>query len=330
MTSGAKMEGSHSSSEEKKISDFLQISQEYCSLLALQLKNRQIGLSTITETRSGSLKITLEYHLIVDKISNQKSPDSRHFGNDKHHASTSKARTPVKRKSPSRRKRDRERFRKFLERKREKKAGKTVSRDLPNTSIPPPVQPSDLATASNATAPNQCPPPPDSSVTPVSPSVPIDTSHPTAESPPSEVSHSLAIGSSDSSDSDSPDSDSGSETQDSPADMQDVCNCGYCSPTIAEVINFDPLNMFIQCSYCEGHVSQFPRGLKQCSKCLSVAYCSRVCQSKDWKEGGHKADCCEEKAALIRQFRQNSLERKEQAMAILRQHNCRLIQTLDQ
>ena len=31
--------------------------------------------------------------------------------------------------------------------------------------------------------------------------------------------------------------------------------------------------------------------LTQCGKCLSIFYCSRECQGKDWKEGKHKEDC---------------------------------------
>ena len=31
--------------------------------------------------------------------------------------------------------------------------------------------------------------------------------------------------------------------------------------------------------------------LTQCSQCYSVWYCSKECQSKDWKEGKHKIDC---------------------------------------
>ena len=32
-------------------------------------------------------------------------------------------------------------------------------------------------------------------------------------------------------------------------------------------------------------------GMKQCDRCFSACYCSRECQIKDWKEGGHKEEC---------------------------------------
>ena len=31
--------------------------------------------------------------------------------------------------------------------------------------------------------------------------------------------------------------------------------------------------------------------LRKCSACKGAAYCSRACQAKHWKEGGHKAEC---------------------------------------
>lgn len=31
--------------------------------------------------------------------------------------------------------------------------------------------------------------------------------------------------------------------------------------------------------------------VKQCSGCKRAIYCSRECQAKDWKEGGHKREC---------------------------------------
>jgi len=32
-------------------------------------------------------------------------------------------------------------------------------------------------------------------------------------------------------------------------------------------------------------------GMKQCDRCFAAHYCSRECQIKDWKEGGHKDHC---------------------------------------
>ncbi len=117
---------------------------------------------------------------------------------------------------------------------------------------------------------------------------------------------------------------------DLPPDPDNDCKCGYCTPVIQEIISFDPTKMFYACTYCQTLATQVQDGLKHCSKCLSAAYCSKLCQSKDWKEGEHKLECTEEKAALVRQFPQNTLERKEEALHILRLHNCRLVQNLGQ
>eukprot|EP00798_Chlamydomonas_sp_ICE-L_P001843 gene1843-33261_t len=33
------------------------------------------------------------------------------------------------------------------------------------------------------------------------------------------------------------------------------------------------------------------QAVKKCSMCLTASYCSKECQTRDWKEGGHKARC---------------------------------------
>ena len=43
-------------------------------------------------------------------------------------------------------------------------------------------------------------------------------------------------------------------------------------------------------SYCYS-CKKVGEGMKQCDRCFSACYCSRECQIKDWKEGGHKEDC---------------------------------------
>jgi len=50
----------------------------------------------------------------------------------------------------------------------------------------------------------------------------------------------------------------------------------------------------VTCHCCgkdkDEHVSQGGK-FYQCSQCKSVSYCSKECQLKDWKSGGHKAIC---------------------------------------
>ncbi|KZV70221.1 hypothetical protein PENSPDRAFT_455015 [Peniophora sp. CONT] len=42
---------------------------------------------------------------------------------------------------------------------------------------------------------------------------------------------------------------------------------------------------------CEFHKKMPPHPTRACAGCSEVRYCSRACQLKDWKDGGHKARC---------------------------------------
>ena len=43
------------------------------------------------------------------------------------------------------------------------------------------------------------------------------------------------------------------------------------------------------CGKLNAELSEEEKKLKTCSKCKTVAYCSKECQKKDWE--GHKKDC---------------------------------------
>lgn len=47
-----------------------------------------------------------------------------------------------------------------------------------------------------------------------------------------------------------------------------------------------------QCKVCNGAAKQ------KCSGCLSIFYCSRECQVKDWKNG-HKNECKPYEVSLV-------------------------------
>ena len=96
-----------------KIADILQISEEVSCLLLNQLKKRKIRTCVISESSAGNLKITLEYYLKA----NEKLTKFKH---DKFLEGTLGKTQKHKRKSPSRQRRDRERLRSFLERKKSK------------------------------------------------------------------------------------------------------------------------------------------------------------------------------------------------------------------
>merc|ERR1712098_370097 len=40
-----------------------------------------------------------------------------------------------------------------------------------------------------------------------------------------------------------------------------------------------------------GKIEAQPREFQKCARCGVVYYCSKNCQKKDWKKGGHKKRC---------------------------------------
>ena len=49
----------------------------------------------------------------------------------------------------------------------------------------------------------------------------------------------------------------------------------------------------VPCSGCSNRSFQ----LRKCSGCQAVSYCSRECQVRHWKEGGHRRECAQLAAA---------------------------------
>jgi hypothetical protein len=49
----------------------------------------------------------------------------------------------------------------------------------------------------------------------------------------------------------------------------------------------------VACSGCSQQVYQ----LRKCTACRAVSYCSRECQVRHWKEGGHRRECAQLAAA---------------------------------
>jgi hypothetical protein len=42
---------------------------------------------------------------------------------------------------------------------------------------------------------------------------------------------------------------------------------------------------------CCGNKGSNDQALRKCTQCSAVSYCSRECQAKHWKQGGHRAVC---------------------------------------
>ncbi len=99
------------------LTELLQISDDLGNLLLHQLKDKSFKSSQIKLDRSGSFAITLEYHLTADIVS--KYGGKRTIASSRHQQvhSPSPTISKRKRKTPSRRRRDRERFLQFLERR---------------------------------------------------------------------------------------------------------------------------------------------------------------------------------------------------------------------
>lgn len=77
-------------------------------------------------------------------------------------------------------------------------------------------------------------------------------------------------------------------------DSDEICHVGQDELFIYEVLPSDlppqtlnPQRTFI-CKVCSTSRSE---RMNKCDQCKNVYYCSRACQKKDWKEGGHKELC---------------------------------------
>ena len=207
------------------------------------------------------------------KITSSKlrAKNARHFVDEKLNQHSSKTK---KKKSPSRQKRDRERFRKFLEKKRERKKGSFSARQSSEETL----EATQLSRPVSDFSPHvQFSPPEDVTVAVPEPSTvclsSLDTQSaaywcnpsPTVTlSGPAQMTDTL-------------------QTNVTPEETEVMCECFACAKlrTIK-----DPRDGYYKaCAYCKLPASEVENSLKPCSRCLYVAYCSRDCQSKDWKQG---------------------------------------------
>ncbi len=215
-----------------------------------------------------------------------------------------------KKKSPSRRRRDKARFHAFLERKRLSKARKAHSAQPPEEKPCNPPQVVPIIPSARIVTPA-----PDPEVLPTSP----------PELPPSPHSDSWITDSEGESPlvDISPEpvpkalSDLESQPNTSPTNAQPTvgspCNCLACS---CPVEPFELADLYEECSVCFLSAEEAPNGLKPCARCLSSVYCSKKCQIQDWKE--HKQMCTEEIGVRVRKAREEILQRKNRALELQR------------
>jgi MYND finger len=64
-------------------------------------------------------------------------------------------------------------------------------------------------------------------------------------------------------------------------------------------LNQEPDMTCHACGLEEQHIMEGTEGMKRCSQCQKVYYCSRQCQEWDWRVGGHKQVCKEISETLL-------------------------------
>ncbi len=100
----------------------LQLNREFCLFIASKIGERSLEESGFKLRQNGDLTVTLSYKLTkVNSTGHQRTTNSA-TSPSKSHCQINKHPVSSKKKTPSRRRRDRERFRAFLERKKQRKS----------------------------------------------------------------------------------------------------------------------------------------------------------------------------------------------------------------
>ncbi len=279
------------SSRSTNLAKILGLSPEFATYLEQEVRGKRLESKLIQESGQ-KLSITFTFG---NKNQNQ-------IDHDQLSRQTPTSQKKTKKKSPSRLRRDRERFKKYLERKKQHK--QQLSRHKPELNL-------------NSNLP-QCPPPPDELVTtPCGPEFVLTTSPP-PELPPASSDDSW-ITVSDNSPLDRPSRPSelsphssspacvpppspdtlGSDRQSPTTEIpsRNECICDLC----LRFNNTDPMKQYhLECGQC-GTPATEAHPLKPCSKCMMCAYCNKECQRKAWPI--HKLGCDEAFGIKAREMR---------------------------
>ena len=263
------------------------------------------GIITFTFTFSDQEKVKHDKHV------HNGGKTSKNGGNTtiKQHGSPDTQKH--KKKSPFRRRRDRARLHKFLEKKkhqRQLRSAQPESLTLPQCA--PPREQSIQVSHSQPLVLATSPPP----------ELPTESSGDDSWITVSEVE----LPAKDPSDPVAPLQESTKPVEPMPEPNQDIpskpqansftqspCRCPFCTPV---VLTMNPDELYEECYYCHLSRCEAPNGLKPCSRCLSSAYCSKECQKHDWKKGDHKSMCSEQLGARVREIRQNIMDNKQRAL----------------
>ncbi len=262
----------------------------FCGFVMEKVNGKRLSTYVLKEKGDGTVSVILTYHV----VKNKDQPLRRHLENK---SSFTKNRSvsqkcdqttaPIrKKKSPSRRRRDKARFREFLEKKRLLKNRKT---DLDAKTE---ISPQNGVSISGPIA--QCTPPDD---------VEIPLEVPDTVTVTAQVPQEPAI---------TPETDPVIDRESAPAVSSPVsspvqtCICSVCQPFVDK----DPLvGYYAACDNCDAPNTE-EQPLKPCARCLFRAYCSKKCQKAAWR-AHHKEFCtveAGETAKLLRSTWNNSRE----------------------
>ncbi len=277
------MEGSSISPGTKNLADLLGFTPGFTSYLSGLVSGMQLESKYIKEAGNPGSKVTVTLTFCAtgnhdhDKFSRERQTRN-HKGKPRNQPVSNTTTTKKKKKTPSRRRRDRERFLKFLERKKQRKAQKEQLSQSSISSLPV-----------SQCAP-QCAPPVEAVAT--------------VPDPPTVTRHrSLSVGHWESRYR-SLSASGHKEVEDirtsPPAEnfhgpfLQQCYNDCVCPACVSEPSSENMAAVFCDmrncCYWCGAPPNQVVDGLKKCTKCKCVAYCSKGCQIADWNQR-HKVDC---------------------------------------
>ncbi len=250
---------------DKNMLSILGLKPETVSYWTAKCGGLVLDSTNLCESSNGDFIVKFTYKL--GKIQNQSVGKVRQNVNNNENTTKSQSVPPgkttkVKRKFSSRRKRDRERFRRWLEKKKERKIREALNTAIVST---PPSSPkmSNPSPLENLGPPNAEPPePPVASVSTVTePVIPDQPAEPAVTPDPAKPHHCS-------------DCERFKLDEEPYADMKYRCEFAICDKTASEV------------------------DLKTCTRCYRVAYCSKDHQREDWYL--HKQVCSAEHGAEIR------------------------------
>ncbi len=242
---------------EKLIHQNLGLKPDFLDYWSAKCSHYVLDSSGLCEDSSG-FTITLSY-----KIANSGSSNSPNL-NPQQATSEPENSPRKKKKSPSMKRWDKERFRTWLAKKKLKKTQKVLNTAIIEDTLPSDTQPASSSPTTTVTVP----PPPTSGPlqSPVTPTPVV--SEPVAPAPSDPVTP-----------------------------VKEPCKCADCERFTLDEEPYADLKQNCEWALCD--VTAGDMVLRNCTRCYLVAYCSREHQKEDWYL--HKEVCCAEDGVKCRQ-----------------------------